>query len=186
MYGSMVVSRGPLYYKCVSQEMNNKQQEFYERIKELRASAEEKVALIDIAQDEKAAETVKRYLRERRVSYTSPATLPDNETPTIRFIREAICAYFDIDIKDLDGASREARLTWPRHVGFWMAYRYTGRSMPEIGRMFGGKDHTTVLNGIRRVEKRLLEGEEIACRDVREMRIAFAEAGVRDQFYYGA
>ena len=52
-------------------------------------------------------------------------------------------------------SSRRARaVVGPRHVAMYLAKQLTTRSLPEIGRKFGGRDHTTVMYGIRRIEER--------------------------------
>jgi chromosomal replication initiator protein len=46
-------------------------------------------------------------------------------------------------------------VVWPRQIGMWLAKQLTARSLPEIGRRFGNRDHTTVLHAIRKIEGEL-------------------------------
>ncbi len=75
--------------------------------------------------------------------------------PTIRAIRDATCAHYDIRVGDLLSARRTRTITRPRQVVMWLAKQLTPRSLPEIGRHLGGRDHTTVLHGIRVIEARI-------------------------------
>lgn len=54
--------------------------------------------------------------------------------------------------------SRTHPLVHVRHVGFWLIRHLTGASYPEIGRIMGHRDHTSVLSGCRRVEQDIREG----------------------------
>jgi len=64
--------------------------------------------------------------------------------------------------RDIMGAGRGVRLAKARHIAMWLARRYSGRSFPEIGRLMGGRDHTTVISGVRRVDRVVgfVEGDE--------------------------
>ncbi|MFV2092005.1 MAG: helix-turn-helix domain-containing protein, partial [Hyphomicrobiales bacterium] len=48
-------------------------------------------------------------------------------------------------------------VVYPRQVGMYLAKTLTSRSLPEIGRKFGGRDHTTVLHAVRKIERLLGE-----------------------------
>jgi chromosomal replication initiator protein len=53
---------------------------------------------------------------------------------------------------DLLSQRRHRSVVWPRQIGMYLAKHLTARSLPEIGRRFGGRDHTTVLHAIRKIE----------------------------------
>ncbi|HWH09912.1 MAG TPA: chromosomal replication initiator protein DnaA [Solirubrobacteraceae bacterium] len=92
-----------------------------------------------------AAEVIERLgLRSRRAA-----------TPTIERIQEAICAYFSVSREELLSRSRAHRLAWPRHVAIYLARELTDHSLPVIGREFGGRDHSTVLNACKRAAAHL-------------------------------
>lgn len=82
----------------------------------------------------------------------------------IRAIAEEVAARHGYEVKDLIGPSRYKRLCAARFEAMWLARRERRAdglylySMPQIGRFFGGRDHTTVLNAIRRHEERMREG----------------------------
>jgi chromosomal replication initiation ATPase DnaA len=67
-------------------------------------------------------------------------------------VTRAVCRYFDISSTALKGERRTLNVVYPRQVAMFLARRYTTRSLPEIGRRLGGRDHTTVLHGARKIE----------------------------------
>jgi chromosomal replication initiator protein len=76
-------------------------------------------------------------------------------SPTIDTIQDAVCAHYSISRDELLSRSRAQRLAWPRHVAIYLARELTDHSLPVIGRQFGGRDHSTVLNACRRAGERL-------------------------------
>jgi hypothetical protein len=66
-------------------------------------------------------------------------------------ICNAVCQHFDIAYTDLRSHRRTKKLVGPRHIVMHLARKYTVRSLPEIGRWLGGRDHTTILHGVRTV-----------------------------------
>jgi chromosomal replication initiator protein len=92
-----------------------------------------------------AAEVIDRLgLRSKRAA-----------TPTIAQIQDTICAHFSVTREELLSRSRAQRLAWPRHVAIYLARELTDHSLPVIGREFGGRDHSTVLNACRRATDHL-------------------------------
>jgi len=75
--------------------------------------------------------------------------------PTITAIQEAICTSFSVTRDELLSRSRAQRLAWPRHVAIYLARELTDHSLPVIGREFGGRDHSTVLNACKRAAAHL-------------------------------
>lgn len=71
----------------------------------------------------------------------------------IEDIKREICEYFDITRMELVSPRRNVMSVRCRHIAMLMCKRFTGRSLPEIGRRLGGRDHSTILHGIRRIEE---------------------------------
>lgn len=71
--------------------------------------------------------------------------------PRVAEVKQAIVKYFKVDAADLDAEVRLSRIVYPRQIGYYLARKLTQRSLPEIGRHFGGRDHTTVLYGVRKI-----------------------------------
>lgn len=82
--------------------------------------------------------------------------------PPIARIQRIVCARFNISVHDMISDRRMAHLVRPRHVAMWLAKKLTVRSLPEIGRRFGGRDHTTVLHAIKSIEARRAADPELA------------------------
>jgi chromosomal replication initiator protein len=75
--------------------------------------------------------------------------------PTLREIATAAARHFGLKLADLKSASRRQAVVVARGVAFYLARQLTDHSLQEIGKYFGGRDHTTVLHGHRRTEKML-------------------------------
>jgi chromosomal replication initiation ATPase DnaA len=72
-------------------------------------------------------------------------------TVRIEDIQEAVCAVWGVNKVDMLSNRRSAHLVLPRHVAMFLSKEMTGRSLPDIGRMFSDRDHTTVLHAVRRI-----------------------------------
>lgn len=74
---------------------------------------------------------------------------------SIEAIQKAVATKYSVPVEELTSASRRRELSQPRHIAMYLARKLTGSSLPEIGRKFGGRDHSSVLAGCRNVEKAL-------------------------------
>ncbi len=72
---------------------------------------------------------------------------------TIDDIQKRVAEHFGIRVADMHSARRARVVARPRQVAMYLAKQLTARSLPEIGRKFGGRDHTTVMHAIKRVEQ---------------------------------
>ena len=72
---------------------------------------------------------------------------------TIDEIQKAVSAHFELKPIDLVSARRAVVVARPRQIAMYLAKRLTTRSLPEIGRKFGGRDHSTVIHAVRRIEE---------------------------------
>jgi chromosomal replication initiator protein len=70
----------------------------------------------------------------------------------IEDILRIISRHYGVSKGDLLSQRRHRSVVWPRQIGMYLAKQLTARSLPEIGRRFGGRDHTTVLHAIRKIE----------------------------------
>ncbi|VAW78713.1 Chromosomal replication initiator protein DnaA [hydrothermal vent metagenome] len=68
-------------------------------------------------------------------------------------IQKTVAEYFKIRVADLHSASRTRSITRPRQIAMALAKELTNHSLPEIGKAFGGRDHTTVLHACRKVSE---------------------------------
>jgi chromosomal replication initiator protein len=72
---------------------------------------------------------------------------------TIEEIQKRVAEHFNIRIADMHSARRARDVARPRPVVMYLAKQLTSRSLPEIGRKFGGRDHTTVMHAVRKIEE---------------------------------
>jgi chromosomal replication initiator protein len=70
---------------------------------------------------------------------------------SIEDIQRKIADFYKLDLRDFQSSQRSRRVARPRQVAMFLARAITERSLPEIGRRFGGRDHTTVLHACRRI-----------------------------------
>lgn len=71
---------------------------------------------------------------------------------TVEEIQRKVSDHYNIRLSDMIGPKRLRTIARPRQVAMYLAKTMTTRSLPEIGRRFGGRDHTTILHGVRKVE----------------------------------
>jgi chromosomal replication initiator protein len=83
---------------------------------------------------------------------------------TIEGIQREVASYFDVKLHDLKGPKRHRAVAHPRMVAMYLARKLTNMSYPEIGSRFGGKDHSTVISAVRKIER--LCGEDPSVRSV--------------------
>jgi len=72
---------------------------------------------------------------------------------SIEEIQRQVSEHYNIRLSDMIGPKRLRSFARPRQVAMYLCKQMTSRSLPEIGRRFGGRDHTTVMHGVRRIEE---------------------------------
>ena len=72
---------------------------------------------------------------------------------TIEDIQKRVAEHYNIRLADMHSARRARAVARPRQVAMYLAKQLTTRSLPEIGRKFGGRDHTTVMHAVKKVEE---------------------------------
>lgn len=80
------------------------------------------------------------------------AAEPRVKGPLIADIQIATARYFQIPIVSMFSARRDRQIARPRQIAMYIAKHLTRRSMPDIGRRFGDRDHTTVIHAVKRIE----------------------------------
>lgn len=76
-------------------------------------------------------------------------------TLDIDLIQKRVASYYKIDQSDITGRKRTKNIVVPRQIAMYLSRELTDNSLPQIGKEFGGKDHTTVLHAIDKIEKKL-------------------------------
>lgn len=92
-------------------------------------------------------------------------------------VLSTVASQFGVKVSDLKGSRKTREVSQPRQVAMYLARRLTRSSFPEIGRSFGGKDHSTVVKGVKKVEEMLRENPDLA-EMVRSTERLLTEGGV--------
>lgn len=155
------------------------------RLMNLRREAEERAAVERQEREEAARLEHERKLQEERrvlIAHARKVSRLDNDAgsprpappahrdwmsvnpqiPPILRIQRAVCSYYGITRVDLISSRRTANLIMPRHIAMYLAKTLTLCSLPEIGRRFGGRDHTTIISAIRKIDDLKLSDGRVA------------------------
>ena len=83
-----------------------------------------------------------------------------NRQISVENIQKAVADFYSIKVADMYSKKRPANIARPRQIAMFMAKELTQKSLPEIGELFGGRDHTTVLHAVRKItEERSRDGQ---------------------------
>jgi len=88
---------------------------------------------------------------------------------TIDEIQRRVAEHFNIKLAEMTSSRRARAVARPRQVAMYLAKQLTSRSLPEIGRKFGGRDHTTVIHAVKKIEE-LIETDSALAEDVELLR----------------
>jgi hypothetical protein len=79
------------------------------------------------------------------------ASEPGPQHPSIRDIQKAVSKHYEVSLADILSSRRTAKIVKPRQVAMYICKELTPHSLPQLGRRFGGRDHTTVLHAVRKI-----------------------------------
>lgn len=114
-------------------------------IRELEGALNRIVAHADVAKQAITLETTQDVLQDLLRSHDRRITIDE--------IQRKVAEHYNIRLADMHSARRSRNVARPRQVAMFLAKQLTARSLPEIGRKFGGRDHTTVMHAVRKVEE---------------------------------
>ncbi len=77
-------------------------------------------------------------------------------------IQKQVASHFNIKVSDMHSARRSRVVARPRQIAMYLSKKFTSKSLPEIGRKFGGKDHTTVMHAVKRIEELMAADRDFA------------------------
>ena len=80
---------------------------------------------------------------------------------TVELIQKTVADYYKIKVADMYSKRRPSNIAMPRQVAMYLAKEMTQKSLPEIGELFGGRDHTTVLHAVRKIGSQRLNDSEL-------------------------
>lgn len=84
--------------------------------------------------------------------YLSKSSFTKNN---IQKIQQVVCEYYNITIDDLKSKKRKASITFPRQVAIYLCRTLTDESLPKIGIQFGGRDHTTIMHSVDKINNEI-------------------------------
>jgi chromosomal replication initiator protein len=79
----------------------------------------------------------------------------EEKTVTVSQVQQIVAEYYSLKVSDLKSKNRNKSVVIPRQVAMYLARTLTSSSLPEIGKMFGGKDHTTVIHACNKVKNKM-------------------------------
>jgi chromosomal replication initiator protein len=126
-------------------------------IRELEGALNRIVAHAELVGREITLDTVQELLRDLLRASDRRISIDD--------IQRKVAEHYNIRVADMHSARRARLIARPRQVAMYLAKQLTARSLPEIGRKFGGRDHTTVMHAVRKIEE-LCTGDVSFAEDV--------------------
>jgi chromosomal replication initiator protein len=88
-------------------------------------------------------------------------TIDKNRHFTIPNIIKVVAGYYGIKVADIKSKRRTRDISEPRQIAMFLCREHTKSSLPEIGRQFGGKDHTTVIFSYKKISKLVKNNNEL-------------------------
>lgn len=149
MSGTLIVSRGPLFKKYGHILIDAQRQELTDRILKLRETP---------TPPARPVESV-IYAKDNDVAVTPYGGIVSiMGVPTVRYISHEVAAYFGTTVDVLKSSSRNKEVATRRQIGIWLSYRLTTKSTIEVGKLWGGRDHSTVIHACSKITEILNAG----------------------------
>jgi chromosomal replication initiator protein len=123
-------------------------------IRELEGALNRIVAHAEVTKSNISLESTQDVLQDLLRSSDRRVTIDD--------IQRQVAEHYNIRLADMHSARRARNVARPRQVAMYLAKQLTPRSLPEIGRKFGGRDHTTVMHAVKKVEELIAEDPTFA------------------------
>jgi len=122
-------------------------------IRELEGSLTRVLAFASLTKREMTMDLAREVLRDMLTEDYRPIT--------IERITDLVAKEFNFKTSDLKAKRRTASIVYPRQIAMYLARELTDFSLPEIGRFFGGKDHTTVIYGYDKIKEKVAADEKL-------------------------
>lgn len=123
-------------------------------IRELEGALNRIVAHADVAKAPVTLESTQELLQDLLRSHDRRITIDE--------IQRKVAEHYNIRLADMHSARRARTIARPRQVAMYLAKTLTARSLPEIGRKFGGRDHTTVMHAVRKIDELINDDAQIS------------------------
>jgi len=130
---------------------------------------------VHFEQEEVAPEPIQPPIPNELIAECSRIILPIPSYSITKNIQMAVLTeYPGISLSDIKSRRRMADIVRPRQVAMYLCKTLTSRSLPDIGRRMGGRDHTTVLHAVRKIEK-LIQVDPVLAEKIERIKAAFEE-----------
>jgi len=126
-------------------------------VRELEGALNRIVAHADVSRNIITLESTQDVLQDLLRSHDRRITIDE--------IQRKVAEHYNLRMPDMHSARRARNVARPRQVAMYLSKQLTSRSLPEIGRKFGGRDHTTVMHAVRKIEE-LMEDDAQISQDV--------------------
>jgi chromosomal replication initiator protein len=127
---------------------------FTHNVRELEGSLVKIFALSSILDKEVNLELAKEALRDLLKAQARPIS--------IDLIQETVTTRFNLKLSDMKARKRTDAVAYPRQIAMYLSRELTPASLPEIGNAFGGRDHTTVIHAINKIEQKMKADPDLA------------------------
>jgi chromosomal replication initiator protein len=112
------------------------------------------MALSSILDKEISLDLAKEALRDLLKAQSRPIS--------IDLIQETVTNRFNLKLSDMKARKRTDAVAYPRQIAMYLSRELTPASLPEIGNAFGGRDHTTVIHAINKIEQKMKQDSDLA------------------------
>ena len=85
----------------------------------------------------------------------------NNKSINVESIQNVVASYFNLNIQEMLSARRSRSLARPRQIAMYLAKQHTTNSLPDIGRRFSNRDHTTVIHAVKKIDELMKKDNEI-------------------------
>jgi len=119
-----------------------------DNVRELEGSLTRVFAYASLSKVEATLELAREVLKN---------VLGKQQALTIEVIQKVVASFFNIKVQDLKSQRKMKLVAFPRQICMYLSRKHTNSSFPEIGVKFGGKDHSTVIHAVRKIEERMKE-----------------------------
>jgi chromosomal replication initiator protein len=127
---------------------------FTHNVRELEGSLVKIIALGSILDKEITLDLAKEALRDLLKAQARPIS--------IDLIQETVTNRYNLKLSDMKARKRTDAVAYPRQIAMYLSRELTPASLPEIGNAFGGRDHTTVIHAINKIEQKMKQDSDLA------------------------
>lgn len=138
--------------------------------RQIRAAVCKIIDRCDFSEFDQSSETAWKPTKRRR--HATWGRNDYNAVPRMQDIIRAIEAAIHVPRGDLVSSRKAAHVVRCRHIAMWIARRASAMSFPQIGRMLGGRDHSTIMHGVNKVQRNFVEFEADVIAVCRELEAA--------------